>query len=138
MMSTDQAKLRIIEIGRDERDLGRWVWMRYRKRNKITMRVISVHICGSNLGPTTVYSQQQSYFNKIGNDRYPRDIMREELLECIKSWLNLGDSIILIIDANEDVMNRAQVVELATLGIVEAIIDRHQTLQDLQPIHNRG
>ena len=83
LLSTNKAKWKIISNGRDFRNLGIWAWTQYRGKDEVTLRVILAYRCGSNSGPTTVFSQQHSYFDKLDDVRHPRDIMLQELCDEI-------------------------------------------------------
>ena len=54
----------------------------------------------------TIFSQQRSYYNKLGIEEHPRTIMINDLCSYIKEWQEIEGSIILMINTNEDVTNR--------------------------------
>ena len=82
--SNGPSKRRMIEIGKDQRGLGRWVWTRFRGKQEKMVRIISAYQCGKGSGPHTVFSQQRRYFDLIDDARHPRDIFIEELCAEIK------------------------------------------------------
>jgi len=127
LISRDQARPRIIKIDKDPIALGRWVWSRYRGRNNTTVRAISVYMYRSNLGPTTVFSHQRSYYDKLGIEEHPRTIIINDLCSYIKEWQEMGDLIILMIDANEDITNRDLARALSELNIIEAITNKYSS-----------
>jgi hypothetical protein len=55
-----------VEKGKDNSNLGRWVWTRYRGRNNQTLRIIAAYRPNPPSGPFTVYAQQNAYFHSIG------------------------------------------------------------------------
>ena len=138
LTSTQTVKRKIIGCGVDERKLGRWAWTRYQGKHELTVRVISAYRPGIQAGAHTVCSQQRSYFDNLDDSRQPRDIMLTELCEAIQKWQDEGDSIILLMDANEDVSNEDITAKFQILGMKEAILDRHKARQGLQPTYNRG
>jgi hypothetical protein len=104
-ISTNSFCHRIIKSGQDPKGLGRWTWTLYKGRQNVKLRVISMYRpCKPNVpGPNTAYSQQQRFFNRIGDNRCPRAAILEDLGNCITQWRNNGDQIILGGDFNEDV-----------------------------------
>ena len=136
--SVNKAKTKVVEHARDFRKLGRWAWTRYRGKNNKTLRVVSAYRPGSNAGAHTVYSQQRSYFDILGNDRQPKDIMLEELRVEIVKWQDEGDLIVVMIDANEHVDKEHMKQSFETLGLREAIIEQHKEDKGYQATYNRG
>lgn len=90
-------------------------------------------------GAHTVFSQQRSYFDSIGDDRHPRTIFREDILELINQCISDGDQVILLIDATDN-MSDTSVTETALFeaGLREVIIDKHWEQCGISPTHNRG
>ena len=136
--SVNSVKRKIIGCGVDTRRLGRWAWTRYQGKHELSVRVITAYRPGDHAGAHTVFSQQRSYFDNLDDTRHPRDSMLEELGEAIKSWQEEGDSIILLMDANENVSNDNMNDFFDELGMKEAILDRHHDQQDYQPTYHRG
>lgn len=138
LISTNKAKWKVCESGKDFRNLGRWAWTRYQGTDNVKLRVISAYRCCDNSGPTTVYSQQRRYFDNLDDDRHPRDIMLQELCEQILNWQNEGDQIILMMDANEHV-DFAHIKDVfEAIGLREAIIEKHKEDSGYAPTYQRG
>ena len=137
VVSAHTARRKVIANGVDFRGLGRWAWTRYKGTQNKTLRVISAYRPGDNAGAHTVYSQQKSYFDELGDGRRPRNIMMEELGNEIRSWQEDGDSIIVMLDANDHV-DHSVGDTFHDLGLKEAIIDRHHDRYGYQPTHQRG
>jgi hypothetical protein len=66
LFSINKASHRVVEKGKDNSNLGRWVWTRYRGRNNQTLRIIAAYRPNPPSGPFTVYAQQNAYFHSIG------------------------------------------------------------------------
>ena len=64
---------------------------------------MSAYQCGKGSGPHAVFSQHRRYFDLIDDARHPRDIFIEELCAEIKTWVDMGDLIVLMIDSNEHI-----------------------------------
>ena len=62
---------RIVQTGKDETNLGRWVWMAIQgKNNRLTMVISAYRPCHSHeLG--SVYEQHRRYFDTIQDSRDP-------------------------------------------------------------------
>jgi hypothetical protein len=78
-------------------------------------------------GTTSVWSQQQSFFDARNNDRCPRDIFVGDLVTEVQSWMESGDHIILGIDANEPIQSGKVLQALQQLGLVELLSSTHGT-----------
>jgi hypothetical protein len=121
--SIDNAVHRAIESGADLSGLGRWSWTRYRGRGNVTLRAISAYRPCLSHGPLTVYAQHQNYFDSKNIEGCPRDLFTSHLLEELNTWMALGDQIILMMDANEDIRTYQQAFQ--SLGLREALLHRH-------------
>ena len=104
LLSIDKPVHRIIETGRDETGLGRWVWQRMKGKREIMLRIISAYrpCIPSTAGPSTTYSQHQRLFDMKKEKREPRQAFLEDLGKDIDKWHEEGDQIILMADFNTD------------------------------------
>jgi hypothetical protein len=104
LISINNSSHRVISSGRDSSGLGRWTWTLYRGKHNVTLRIITAYrpCKPSTPGPNTTYSQHQQYHNRISDIRCPRDSILEDLGQCINTWRNAGDQIILMADFNDD------------------------------------
>jgi len=76
-------------------------------------------------GPFTVYAQQNAYFNTIDRDVCPRHAILKDLEVDIKTFLDAGDHIIVMLGGNSN-MRKGDLFNLFTqLSLREVIIDRH-------------
>jgi len=73
LLSIDKPVHRIIETGRDETGLSRWVWQRMKGKREIMLRIISAYrpCIPSTAGPLTTYSQHQRLFDMKKEKREP-------------------------------------------------------------------
>ena len=95
---------RAISSGQDNTGLGRWVWTRFIGKNGTHLRSISGYrpVSGAHSdGPFQVANQHETYFLAHDDDRPARVAFLEDLDVEIHKWLDMGDSIILSLDANE-------------------------------------
>ena len=136
-ISINKPAHRIIETGRDETGLGRWVWQKYRGKQDITLRVITAYrpCTSSNAGPSTTHSQQERYFDLKGDDRTPRKAILDDLKIEIEKWKEEGDQIILLMDVNEDINTGSVKMWLHELQLREAITTKHRGNEET---YNRG
>ena len=126
MWSIDKAAHRVTNKGQDPSGLGRWVWVRYRGKNNITLRIFTAYRPNPpSEGPFTVYAQHRSHFNSIADNRCPRIAFVEDLMIELQDSLSAGDNIIIMLDGNEDMRSGLLHDELCKLNFKEAIIDRH-------------
>ena len=101
-----QAKRRMVQRGIDEKKLGRLARIKFQVKQRHTIRFMSACQCGSNAGPSTIYSQQKRFLDKAGIDKHPREVFQEDLINLIKRWMSEGDKIMLAIDINEHILER--------------------------------
>jgi hypothetical protein len=138
IISVGQTSHRVIQSGRDPSGLGRWSWTLYRGKHNVTIRSVSVYRpCKPSIpGPNSAYTQHKQYLDRIGDDRWPRDAIVEDLGQCIDKWRNSGDQIIVMGDFNEDVTNQRIQAWSTSLQLSNAISQLHPIQQE--PTFHRG
>ena len=128
ILTRNNAASRVMESGKDDSGLGRWVWVRYRGRNGIVTCIICCYrpcVPSSNGSTGSVYAQHQRHFNDKADDICPREAFTRDLGIEIQSWLDSGDQLILGLDANED-MRRGPVARmLREKGMSDAVMALH-------------
>jgi len=73
----------------------------------------------------SVYAQHQRYFDKRKDDVCPRQAFVRDLSKEMESWRDMGDQIIVALDANED-MRKGPVSEaFRKQGLREVLMERH-------------
>ena len=137
-ISSGLTKRRIIQKGIDERNLGRWAWIKFQGKMNRTVRFISARQCGSNVGLSTIFSQQRSYFDKEGDNRHPREMFQKEMCELLNKWKNEGDVIVMSVDANEHATTGESSFKLHQLGLVEVITTKHEESSGIAPTYHGG
>ena len=127
VVALQEAQPRVVEKGTDATGLGRWTWMRLQGRHNQFVRVISAYRPCKNEGSQgTVYSQQLSYWENKKNPECPLKLFDQQLEALIQSWLDLGDHVVLGIDANEDIRTGKVHEWTRNLGLRDAIRDLHR------------
>jgi hypothetical protein len=114
------------ERGEDPTGLGRWTWQRLQGKQGRALRVATAYRPVLNKdGLKSVWSQQRSFWLAKGEDCCPRQRFVEDLATEVKEWVDAGDQVILIIDANEDVREGSLTLKLAEAGLSELITGNH-------------
>ena len=73
--------------GSDQTKLGRWTWARYRGREGIVLRCVSIYApCKNETGEMNVYRQHIKYFQNNNDDRDPVDAFWEDLRTEADQW----------------------------------------------------
>jgi len=90
--------------GIDDTGLGRWSWLQLEGYNNRRVRVVSAYNpCRTRTHQfATVYSQQKRYFLSQGKDICPRMQFRKDLASILLTWTQRDESVILMIDCNEN------------------------------------
>ena len=118
-----------IDHGSDPTSLSRWTWARFQGKGNTVIPTISAYRPTINHGPTTTWSQHCRYYQEHQKRQNPdvKAIFDKDLVTHIKAWLELGDSIILRIDANDDVQHSRLTQSLSSLGIRDGIFSTHSS-----------
>jgi hypothetical protein len=128
MWSIDKVAHRVIGKGQDATGLGRWVWVRYRGKDNITLRVYTAYRPNPpSEGPFTVYAQHRTYFNAVNDTRCPRKAFVEDLMADLQEPIQQGDNIIVMLDGNEDMREGFLADEFKKMNLREVIMGRHGT-----------
>ncbi|CAJ1953165.1 unnamed protein product [Cylindrotheca closterium] len=113
--------------------LGRWAWIRLQGRTRgVGQRdlvVISAYRPNPpNDGHQTVWFQHKAHFSRTNRDAEPREAFIKDLSTAINKWRDDGCSIILGIDANDDLSSyspKSFRFRMSEVGLVEAIQSKH-------------
>ena len=137
LWSLNKGAHRVMECGKDQRGLGRWVWTRYRGRGGVNVRVVTAYRPVLNKqGVQSVLNQQKRFFEGIRDDRCPREIFVEDLCKEVSEWLDSGDQLVIGMDANEDVRSGEVSNRLAQLGLIKCVTTQHGAQGP--PTYDRG
>ena len=124
--SRGEAIARECEQGNDFRNLGRWVWQKYRGKNNKILRVVTAYRPNPSCGPYTVYAQHRAHFNQINKTKWePRAQFLADLQSEIQKWRDQKEQAVLMMDCNEDIRSDTIQKFLDEVGMKEIILDRH-------------
>ena len=129
--------------GADDRGLGRWSWLQFEgHRNKRVRCISAYNPCRSPLNHySTVYSQHKRYFQEQKMDVCPRIQFRKDLCLFISKCIADGESIILMIDCNENLSKNLDLqshLTTAPLHLIDPIRHKYQNLHQLPATSDRG
>jgi hypothetical protein len=103
-MAINNCVHRVVSIECDQSGMGRWSSIQLRGKNKTSIRLIAAYRCMKNInGPLSVWNQQRFILDSINRAEDPIHAFDHDLINSIKTWIELGDQIILGIDVNDDV-----------------------------------
>ena len=119
----DKLAHKVDASGKDFTGLGRWTWTKFKGKNNMHLRVITVYRPCKTEGSKTAYTQQLRYLTKIQDERNPRDVLMDDLRTEIKKWSLEGDSIIIMGDWNEDVRSQGMTEWKEELNLRDAMFD---------------
>ena len=95
------------DSGVDPSGLGRWSWYLMEGSEGIKTRVVSAYApTGSSASrKETYWKQQERYILKKGLKTNPKKMFRKDLLRQLHQWRSKGERMVLMMDANEDVID---------------------------------
>ena len=123
----DEMGLRFMGAGVDEKKLGRWSWMKFRGKNSMSIRVISVYVPNITLqtGSKKVYNQQKHALLAMGISQSVSTVFWSDFWKLIDEVLDNGENIIVAGDWNTDVRDERFLNPFSQRNLVPAVIDRH-------------
>ena len=129
--------------GADDTGLGRWSWIQLEGHNNRRVRVVlAYNPCRTKTSHfSTVYSQQKRYFLSQNEDICPRLRFRQDLYKLLLKWQTQGESIVLLIDCNENLSQMKDLQYHLTqkeLHLQEPIRSKYGNLDRLPPTNNSG
>jgi hypothetical protein len=127
IIATNDTIHRIVERGGDPSGLGRWTWILLEGKQRHRLRLLTAYRPVESRGADSVNQQHWREFTKIGRDADPRTAILEDLFSLLSRWKEQGDSIIVGMDANEDVRNGSVHDMFQTLDMREVILEKHRT-----------
>ncbi len=114
---------RVIEMGTDPRNLGRWCWCLLQGKEHMLLVCTVYRSCGTR-GATTSYSQQKRNLMLSGIIECPRSQFWIDLKSEIVKWHSLGHHIVVGGDFNEHVGDSFMTNYFGEFGMKEAIINK--------------
>ena len=134
-----QLAHRVSEVGKDERLLGRWVWVEFKGKMGTTTRVYVAYRPGRQPAKTskktTVYHQHAQYIRSHKLDYDPRSLFDKDLLSELTNAMK-NSNIILMLDANEDIEKGSFNDLILSIGMKNTLYERVQ--QPMPATHHRG
>ena len=132
LMTFDQLAHRVSSSGSDSSGLGRWTWQCIRCKTR-NIRIISAYQPNITIGEEkqTVYAQQKRYLRYIQKSNLcPREAFRQDMTEQLQTWMEKGDLIVLMMDANDDLRDGTTHQWLTeTIGLINSLHTKHPHLQ---------
>ena len=116
---------RVIEIGFDKRNLGRWCWTSLHGANNSRLLVVSVYRPCDTRGATTIYSQQRRLLLQSGISICPRIQFWNDLRVELQEWTEQGFNIVIGGDFNQPVKEHAIKEFFQEFGMRESITTIH-------------
>ena len=86
----DKLAHKVDASGKDFTGLGRWTWTKFKGKNSMHLRVITVYRPCKTEGSKTAYTQQLRYLTKIQDERNPREVLMDDLKTEIKMEFGRG------------------------------------------------
>ena len=125
-------------VGADEKKLGRWTWTRYKGTFNRIFRVVNIYrpVVGKKFN--SAYMQQYRHSLKHDDGKCPREMFILDLQNEILDWKELGDSIVVIGDWNEDVRCDRIVDFKERLGLHDVMLEKLGNDQEPPNTYQRG
>ena len=103
----------------DHTGLGRWSWVKLEGEPGHVTRIVTAYApCGNRAsGDSTYYKQQLRYIQHHSLRTDVKKMFRDDLCAVLRQWRALGDRIILMMDANDIVLDGTLSNMLAEEGI---------------------
>lgn len=76
-------------------------------------------------GPAYVWNQQKNYLETQDDDHCPRAAFTQDLQKAIQEWLDKGEQIVLMLDANDDIRTGKFAQAMRDIGLTEATTLQH-------------
>jgi hypothetical protein len=134
--SINDLTSRIQMFGNNKSGLGRWTWQMLRGKQGRQVRVVTAYCPVKNeTGIGSTWNQHQYYANCNNIQGNPHERWIKDLTSKILSWREAGDSIILMVDLNDDVNTSKTAKTLNKLGLFEVIT---KTQKQHMPTYQRG
>ena len=126
VVSQGKLKHYAMGAGSDQTGLGRWTWAKYRGKDNISLRVVSIYQpCENKSGIVAVYAQHRRHLQNMKDDRDPRAAFKQDFRRELEEWINQGDHIIVGGDVNESIFHQSITDIFQEHGMVNAVFDRH-------------
>ena len=123
---TGTTATRIFGFINDETGLGRWVGHSLRAKNNTNIHIITAYRPVLNMNNAgSVWNQQKAFFDKVDREGCPRQLIIDDIEKVIAQWNEAGDQVIVMIDANEHVVDGNFGRKMLDLGLREVVNFKH-------------
>ena len=127
-MTTFEATTRHKGVGNDPTGLARWVSVLMEGRENHKTRFVQAYNPCFSEWLNSVYQQQARYLRDEKRKENPHKAFEKDFKAALVEWLGNGDSIVVSIDANQDVLNGRLQRMFASLGLRNIIKEMHPNL----------
>ena len=137
LLAMGETRHRLCGRGEDSTGLGRWTWMRYQGRGDCHLRGLigAYRPNPKGAGDQTVHAQHQKYLLQQKDPRDPLVAFDQDLDKAIKQWSDLGDHIVVALDANDDLRNGTVKRGMARRGLREVLLSKHRDKPTVATFH---
>ena len=124
---TEDDTHRIKERGKDSSMMGRWAWVLLEGRQHNRLRILTAYHPTKNDGPETVHTQQLRHLRRINRESETvSEAFIKDLEILLSSWIEMGDHVIVGMDANQDIRDDTINDMFNRLGMSETILNKHK------------
>jgi hypothetical protein len=117
---------RVIKHGGDDSGLGRWTWHVLQGQQNRVLRVVTAYRPVRNMSNAgSVWNQHQYHSALHQLDGNPHDRWIRDLIAELSTWIQQGESTILMVDLNDNVLTGKAAVALQQMGMIDALSSRH-------------
>ncbi len=129
IFSRDEMALRHINAGSDTKNLGRWVWSRYRGKDGMVLRQLSVYVpnLAMSQGHKKVYNQQKQALLAMGITTSVMEIFWNDFWQLIDEAIEAGEQLIISGDWNLDVRKDLFLDQFKQRNISPIVTGNHGT-----------
>jgi hypothetical protein len=134
-MAIGEITGRIIKYGGDETGQGRWTWQTFKGKKDRIVRIITAYRPVKNkINAGSAWNQQQFYADTHLLEGNPHERWLKDLLTEVIQWMQQGESIILLVDLNDNITSGKTARELRRVGLIERVTSFHRQVAT----HQRG
>jgi hypothetical protein len=132
-LTTSSASHKVENEEDDPTGLGRWTWALLSGRQGIKTTIISGYrlVRDTSNRAGTVFSQHEQFFTDQKEPRDPRKACLDDLEQCILTWIEECNNILLGLDLNDSTWNSDEAHQIESWGLINAHKTRHP---DLPPV----
>jgi len=138
LITINKLAHKVIGVGSDDTKLGRWTWTRYQGTFNRIFRVVNIYRPVVGKEYNSAYMQQYRHAIKYNDGKCPREVLMLDLQKEILEWKELGESIVVIGDWNEDIRSERLAEFKERLGLHDVMLERLGDTVDPPNTYQRG